>query len=49
MLDQLGEQDKRKQIEGALEATLRKGVKTYDLGGSAGTSGFAEAVASELK
>jgi len=49
MLDQLGETDKRQQIEGALEATLGKGVKTYDLGGSATTSGFAEAVASELK
>src|SRR5438270_7002110 len=49
MLDELGEQDKRKQIEGALEATLAKGVKTYDLGGSATTSGFADAVASELR
>ncbi len=49
MLDHLGEHDARKNIEGALEATLRKGVKTYDLGGTATTSGFAEAVASELK
>ncbi len=49
MLDHLGEHDARKNIEGALEATLGRGIKTYDLGGSATTSGFAEAVASELK
>lgn len=49
MLDHLGENDKRVQIEAALEATLKKGIKTYDLGGSAGTSDFAEAIASELK
>lgn len=49
MLEHLGEKDKQKQIDGALEATLKKGIKTYDLGGSATTSGFAEAVASELK
>jgi isocitrate dehydrogenase (NAD+) len=49
MLEHIGENDKRKQIEGALEATLGKGIKTYDLGGTATTSGFAEAVASELK
>ncbi len=49
MLDHLGEPEARKNIEGALEATLSKGIKTYDLGGYATTSGFAEAVASELK
>jgi isocitrate/isopropylmalate dehydrogenase len=49
MLDHLGEKDARKNIEGALEATLKKGVKTYDLGGDATTSGLAEAIASELK
>lgn len=49
MLDHLGLHDKRVAIEGALEATLGKGTKTYDLGGTATTSGFAEAVASELK
>lgn len=48
MLEHLGELDARRDIEGALETTLRKGVKTYDLGGSATTSGFAEAIASEL-
>jgi isocitrate dehydrogenase (NAD+) len=49
MLEHLGEIDARHNIEAALEATLRKGIKTYDLGGDATTSGFAEAVASELK
>lgn len=49
MLDHLGENEARRNIEGALEATLSKGIKTYDLGGDATTSGFAEAVASELK
>ena len=49
MLDHLGEFDARKQIEGALEATLLAGTKTYDLGGTAGTSDFADAVASQLK
>jgi isocitrate dehydrogenase (NAD+) len=49
MLEHLGELDAKKNIEGALEATLGKGIKTYDLGGDATTSGFAEAIASELK
>ncbi len=49
MLEHLGELDKKTAIEGALSATLARGVKTYDLGGDATTSGFAEAIASELK
>jgi len=49
MLDHLGEHAARKSIEGALEATLARGIKTYDLGGDATTSGFADAVASELR
>jgi isocitrate dehydrogenase (NAD+) len=49
MLDHLGEHEARANIEGALEATLTKGVKTYDLGGDATTSGFGDAVCSELK
>lgn len=49
MLEHLGEEKAKKDIEGALEATLTKGIKTYDLGGSAGTQEFAEAIASELK
>ena len=49
MLEHLGEHDAKKNIEGALRATLEKGIKTYDLGGSATTSGVAEAIASEIK
>lgn len=49
MLEHLGENEAKVNIEGALRATLEKGVKTYDLGGDATTSGFAEAIASELK
>ncbi len=49
MLDHLGEHQARIDIEGALEATLSKGIKTYDLGGNATTSGFSAAIASELK
>jgi isocitrate dehydrogenase (NAD+) len=49
MLDHLGENQARQDIEAALIRTLEKGIKTYDLGGDATTSGFAEAIASELK
>jgi isocitrate dehydrogenase (NAD+) len=49
MLDHFGLDGKKRDIEGALCATLARGVKTYDLGGSATTSGFAKAVASELR
>jgi isocitrate dehydrogenase (NAD+) len=49
MLEHLGELDARTNIEGALAATLAKGIKTYDLGGEATTSGFADAIASELR
>lgn len=49
MLEHLGMRDKRDAIEGALIETLKSGIKTYDLGGSATTSGFAEAVAANLK
>jgi isocitrate dehydrogenase (NAD+) len=49
MLEHLGENRAKENIQGALTATLLKGIKTYDLGGTATTSGFAEAIASELK
>jgi isocitrate dehydrogenase (NAD+) len=49
MLEHLGEKEKQAQIEGALQTTLKRGRKTYDLGGTETTSGFAEAIASELK
>lgn len=49
MLEHLGELDARRDVEGALIETLKKGIKTYDLGGDATTSGFADAIASELR
>ncbi len=49
MLEHLGELDAKKNIEGALEATLKKGIKTYDVGGSAKLSEFTDALCSELK
>ncbi len=49
MLGHLGMHDKKKDIEGALDATLAKGIKTYDIGGSATTTEFTDAICSELK
>ncbi len=49
MLDHLGEEKARKDIEGATEAVLSRGVKTYDLGGDATTTRFTDAVCAELK
>ncbi|HLK16381.1 MAG TPA: isocitrate/isopropylmalate family dehydrogenase, partial [Fimbriimonadaceae bacterium] len=49
MLEHLGEHQAKKDIEGALRKTMEEGVKTYDLGGTATTSGVAEAIASHLK
>lgn len=49
MLNHLGEEKAAKDIEQAVESTFIRGIKTYDLKGNATTSGFAEAVASELK
>lgn len=49
MLDALGESKARQDIEGALEATLKQGIKTYDIGGSAKLSEFADALCSQLK
>jgi isocitrate dehydrogenase (NAD+) len=49
MLRHLGEEKAASDIESAVEKTLVKGVKTYDLFGSAKTSEFADAVVSELK
>lgn len=49
MLEHLGELDAKANIEGALTATLAAGIKTYDIGGSTGTSEFADAVCSQMK
>jgi isocitrate dehydrogenase (NAD+) len=49
MLEHLNEHDAKANIEGALLATLDKGVKTYDIGGSASLSDFTDAICSELR
>lgn len=49
MLEHLGMKDKQVAIEGALTTTLGKGIKTYDVGGTAKLSEFTDAVCSELK
>lgn len=49
MLEYLGMKDKQTAIEGALTATLGKGIKTYDVGGTAKLSEFTDAICSELK
>jgi 3-isopropylmalate dehydrogenase len=49
MLDWLGEKDKAAQVEGAVAAVLAAGqVRTYDMGGSAGTLDMARAIAEKL-
>jgi len=49
MLDWLGEKDKAVQLEGAVAAVLAAGeVRTYDMGGSAGTLDMARAIAARL-
>ncbi|HWP30312.1 MAG TPA: isocitrate/isopropylmalate family dehydrogenase [Fimbriimonadales bacterium] len=49
MLRYLGEEEAADRIEKAVERTLVKGIKTYDLLGNAKTSEFAAAVCEELK
>jgi isocitrate dehydrogenase (NAD+) len=49
MLDHLGEQDAADRVRGAVHAVLREGQKlTRDLGGTAGTTEIAEAIASRV-
>ena len=49
MLDWLGEKDKAAQVEGAVAAVIAEGkVRTYDMGGSAGTLDVARAIAGKL-
>lgn len=49
MLRHLGEEEAAHRIESAVDATLAKGIKTYDLFGTSKTSEFADAVCSELQ
>jgi len=48
MLTHLGAPEVANRIESALEATYAAGIRTKDLGGSAGTKEFASAVAERL-
>jgi isocitrate dehydrogenase (NAD+) len=49
MLDHMGEADAGRRVREAVHATLRDGkVLTRDLGGSAGTSQIAEAIAARV-
>ena len=49
MLDWLGETQKARRLEQAVATVIKEGeVRTYDMGGSAGTMEMAEAIASKL-
>jgi 3-isopropylmalate dehydrogenase len=49
MLEWLGEADKAVQVEGATAAVIAEGtVRTYDMGGTAGTLDMARAIAAKL-
>ncbi len=48
MLDHLGEAAAAARLVAAFESTLRDGVRTADLGGSAGTTEFADAVLTRI-
>jgi tartrate dehydrogenase/decarboxylase / D-malate dehydrogenase len=49
MLDHLGEQEASRALMGAFEAVLASGVRTRDLGGTASTTEFADAVRGECE
>lgn len=49
MLDYLGEKEMAKKVEQAVDLVLEKGPRTPDLGGSATTASFTEAVVEVLK
>jgi isocitrate dehydrogenase (NAD+) len=50
LLRHLGEQKAAEKVEGAIRAVISEGrTVTYDLGGSAGTSDFADAIVARLK
>jgi isocitrate dehydrogenase (NAD+) len=49
MLDHLGEQEAADRVRNAVDDVLREGKKlTVDLGGNAGTTEIAEAIASRV-
>jgi 3-isopropylmalate dehydrogenase len=49
LIEQLGERDAANTIVGSIEANLLEGaVKTYDLGGSSGTSDVGDDIAGRV-
>lgn len=48
MLDHVGQQERGDRVRNALERTIRDGVRTRDLGGSAGTDEFSDAIIARL-
>ncbi|MFH0801532.1 MAG: isocitrate/isopropylmalate dehydrogenase family protein [bacterium] len=49
MLEWLGETEKARRVEGAVAAVIKEGkVRTYDMGGAAGTLDMARAVAEQI-
>ena len=48
MLDHMGERDRASRIRLALEQTIQDGIRTGDLGGSAGTDEFTRAIIERL-
>ncbi len=48
MLDHIGEQDRATRIRAAFEQTIHDGVRTRDLGGTAGTEEFTDAIIARL-
>jgi isocitrate dehydrogenase (NAD+) len=50
LLRHIGEQAAAERVEGAIRAVIAEGrAVTYDLGGSAGTSDFADAIVARLE
>ena len=48
MLDHVGQQERATRIRSALERTIRDGIRTGDLGGSASTDEFTDAIIARL-
>lgn len=48
MLDHIGERERANSVRRALERTIRDGVRTGDLGGSAGTDEFTDAIIARM-
>jgi isocitrate/isopropylmalate dehydrogenase len=49
LLDYIGDPSSARRVDTAVDLLMKKGVKTRDLGGSAGTWEFGEALIGSLK